>query len=207
MIQIDFSTGLDAKIIQAKLRSTPEEARKILVKALNFTAKETLPEISAFAQKTYDVQDKVFEKGKGRFAEVKIQNATKNKLFSAIKVCGRKIPLFKFRTSPATVPTPENMPDFIRAHVLKSSGMKPITKFGNKAFIAQMPNPKDVDSGHIGLFVREGKARLKIHEIMNNSVPHLVGSERVVTETVPKVEHFLYNEINKGMERFLRRRA
>lgn len=200
MIQITLQTNASTKMLQQKLQSTPDESRKILTQALNATANKSLGFLGQFAQQKYDVQGSAFKKGKGKFADVKVKNATKRRLESAVMFSGKKLSLLKFKTNPTGPADPKNVPDSIRGHVLKASGLKPIYKKGNKAFIAQF------SSGHIDIVARITSRRLPIKTIYSPAIPQLVGSKRVIPNVNPKVQKQLDAEITKRVDKFLRKK-
>lgn len=201
MIQLDLKSGLDFRLIQAKLGSTPLESKKILKQAINATAKKTLPMTGEHAQKTYDVKKEAFNKGKGKYADVKIKNASNSRLEAQILFSGHKLELIQYKTNPAGAVDPRNPPDMVRGHVLKSNGLKPIIKNGQKGFIVKYK------SGHITVAARNDKKRLPIKTIYSPSIPQIVGSKKLLSSIKNEVSEILYTETNKRMDKFLRKKA
>lgn len=116
----------------------------------------------------------------------RIQKASTGSIAGYVLFSGVKIPLYQFNVS-SKVPKKSQ---HIKAGLLKGSW-----KEFDHAFIAQM------NSGHIGIFERDGKKRLPVSEIMGLSGAQMIQKEAVEDklsdEAQKKVEERIEHEINR----------
>lgn len=209
---VEFTFELDKgefAVITAKLRELAgNKARTYIARALNKTATTARQKLANKARDAYTVKSRGFK------SDMQIKRATAGDLEAIIRSHGDTlaIPQFKYtfsRPSPAKV-------DIVK------SGLKPIIKYGNKAFLGQGRL-----SGGKHVFVRTGKAakrykgmsrsdykartgrsvsasREGLEKIKGKSVPYMLGSEpRVWGPTRPQIESDLKKYMNQQIKALL----
>jgi hypothetical protein len=152
-----------------------------LKEAVNATAREARELLGETAEETYDFSGDL-SKGPD------VKNATAGDLTAHLKSSGPKYGIETFSVSYG---------DDLRARVLKHSGMKPVSKHGNKAFAVQFR------SGHRAVAVRTGKARLPIEAIMALALPQMYGSQRVYGEKADEIGEILNRHIAEQLDKVL----
>jgi len=86
--------------------------------------------------------------------------------------------------------------------VKRGSGRKVVTgKYENRPFIAQMK------SGHIGVWVRKGKGRRPIEQLLGPGIGGLFGSKRIMSATINIVNASFRPEFNRQLDYYLGRLA
>lgn len=154
------------------------KARVYIARALNKTATTTRVKMIAKMQSAYTV------KTGGAKSDLRIQHATAGNLVAIMRSNGSTLPVNKFHWSAGGKSGAKI--DVVR------SGLKTITKYGNKAFV----NSKA--GGNV--LARKSKSRLPIEKIKSKSVPYMYGSHRVWTPMTPQVqadlEHYMLQQIN-----------
>lgn len=98
-------------------------------------------------------------------------------IVGTVLFAGHKIPLYRFNVSP-TIPIQRAT---VSAAVLAGNGRTPF----QDAFIARM------QSGHTGMFERDGSKRLPISEFMGPSTAQMAGNSIVLAD-VEEMPRFLY---------------
>jgi len=73
-------------------------------------------------------------------------------------------------------------------------------KYGNKPFLAQMK------SGHIGVFVRQEKARKPIEQLLGPGVGGLFGSNKIMQAVKQKILAIWEKEFNRQLDYYLKSR-
>lgn len=196
MIQFEFFNDTLPEI-EKRLGSMSGQARPVLKRALNLTAKRARKMLAQEAQKKYAVKQGAVNKG------MKIKNATNRKLDAVINVTGRPNELKGFKVSPSKYRTGNDRPDVVKAKVVKANPMKELIRPRDqvKAFIVKF------QSGHVTLAQRKGEARLPIETKFSVSNPQMVGSKRVYQLLRPDIGAMLEAEIERQIDRQLRKGA
>ena len=192
MIKVEYNKNMLRKV-EKKLGNMKKEAPKVLKVAINDTAKEGRKDLAEEAKKTYVVKKAGFNKA------MKIYKARVSNLEAKIVSEGKTLGLREFKVTPASYrPGNGQVPDIIKAKVLKSSKYKPLEKGGIKAFITKFSN------GHVAVAQRRGKDRLPIKTLHSNSIPKMIGNEKRVYKIVrPKIQKNLKMNVNKQIEKVL----
>jgi len=180
VIQIDPKQIERAEIL---LKDIPNGASKAIVNALNRSVE------GARTDAVKKVRERYIIKAKDVRDTIQIKKATYDDLTAIVKASGSPVALSKFKITPSSPPKTRRKKPII-ARVTRGGG-GPIPG----AFVAKM------ESGHVGVFERVGKARLPIKQLYGPSVPQMLGHESV-TEYVEeqareKVEKRLEHEINR----------
>lgn len=118
----------------------------------------------------------------------RVQKASTGNVAGYVSFSGVKLPLYKFNVSQKAPKKSKN----IKAGLLKGSW----TAFEH-AFIAQM------DSGHIGIFEREGTKRLPISQIMGLSGAQMVQNEVIIDELSEEAQDKVNERLTHEIERIL----
>lgn len=176
------------KYVQRKLGGLYTKSRSVLRSAINTTATQTRRTLRDGAQSRYTAKI-------GKLGEsAKLVRASTANLMAIIKSSGEPLAMPKFHVAASEAGT--------SVEVLSGSGMKlPVNSAGNKAFVATMKNK------HVGVFQREGKKRLKIHQLFGPSVPKMLemsyegkGSGNGLKE---EIERMLKRNIDRKIEEVL----
>ena len=146
--------------VQKKLGNMQKKAPVVISRALNKTAVSARVRLANRAQQAYTVKTGGFKK------DMDIKKANSGNLVAEIRSEGKPLKIVKFKYS-------GSKSSGAKADITRS-GLKALIKGNIKAFVATM------NSGHNGIFQREGQARLPIKELYSNSVPKMIGSEKRV---------------------------
>lgn len=195
MIRFTFESDADSQKIARILGNMRDQARPVLKKALNATAKDARKLLAKKAQETYAVKISGFNKG------TKIKNATNANLAATINVTGRANELISFRVNPATYRAGAARPDIIKGKVLKASSLKQLKKGNVKAFIVKYA------SGHVTVAQRLDSERLPIKTLYSPSNPSMIGSAKVYGVLRPQIGEMLQDEICKQISKTLSKGA
>lgn len=131
-------------------------------------------------------RDKYAAKATDLRAGMSIRKASLTTLEALLTASGRKsLPLFAFSPRPAA--PGKRPPKGASVQVLKASGRKVVPG----AFVARMR------SGHLGLFKRDGSARLGIHELFGPSPLHVFQNEEVIL----KLDDLIEDTMARNLER------
>ena len=106
-------------------------------------------------------------------------------IVGTVLFAGHKIPLYRFNVSP-TIPIQ-------RATVLAGNGRTPF----QDAFIARM------QSGHTGMFERDGSKRLPISEFMGPSTAQMAGNSIVLADVEEKAQEVINKRVEHEITRIL----
>ena len=207
--QIEFTFELDQgefAAITAKLQELAgNKARTYIARALNKTAITARNKLAKKARESYSVKSRGFK------SDMQIKKASAGDLTAIIRSHGDTlaIPQFKYSFS---------RPNPAKVDIVKS-GLKPIIKYGNKAFLGQGRL-----SGGKHVFVRTGNAakrynginrsdykartgrniaasREGLEKIKGKSVPYMLGSRNRVWEpTRPQIESDLKKYMNQQIK-------
>ncbi|GEA17744.1 phage tail protein [Moorella sp. E306M] len=168
------------------LKNVPNGVSKAVVSALNRAAE------SARADAVRKVRERYYIKAQDVRSEIKITKATLDNQAAIIHATGEPVPLSKFRVTPAKPPAKRRKNPII-VRVVRGGG-GPV----KGAFVAQM------QSGHIGVFHRAGRARLPIIQRFGPSIPQMLGHESVVTYVEERAQELLESRLEHEIERLLR---
>lgn len=160
-------------------------APKAINSALNRTIEGVRTDITKQVTATYDIKAKPVR------ASMKITKSSMSTLRASVASAGSPIPLINFRITP-NKPGQQKPGSVLRASV-KRSGGKPIPG----AFVAQMTN------GHIGVFQRIGKKRLKIKELFGPSVPQMMEETKINKQVMDGANDRFSKRIDHEIERLL----
>lgn len=192
MIELKIDYQKQLRGIEQRLGALKSEAPRVLVIAVNETAKKARLRLAKQAQQTYTVKTGRFQK------EIGLQKARVSRPTAVLRATGRAQGLSGFRVSPAKVQTGENRPAYIRAKVLRKGGLKPLVKGDAKAFVARFRN------GHVAVVEREGKKRYPLCALYSLSDPAMLGSKlRVYGVIEPHIESDLAANIDRQIARAL----
>ena len=195
MIKLDINTGDSGKQIARLLKGLPGDSKSILKTALNRTARDALKALKAQTKKTYDVKASAF---KTRGSRITIYNAKKSNLSATIFISSKKLELIDFKVSPKNPqPTP---PKFFKGKVLKKNSLKPLGKYGNKAFLVRYP------TGHITIAARKTNKKDPIATLHSPAITQLIGSYKVYGFLKPKINKMLGDELKKQAQKVLAKR-
>ncbi len=122
---------------------------------------------------------------------INIKKAILNKPTGAISSVGSPIALSKFNVS-AGKPGKKAV---LTAQVKRSGSRKPI----KKAFIAT------ANSGHVGVYIRAGKARLPLVQLHGPSIPQMMGAENVIKKIEARAAEILDSRMEHEISRVLDR--
>ena len=134
------------------------KARVYIARALNKTATTARVKLAAKAQASYTVKTGGFKK------DMQIKKASAGDLTAIIRSHGDTLDIKKFKYS---APKSGVKVDIVR------SGLKPLGKYGNKAFVG-----RGSANGHV--YVRQTKDRLPIEKLKSKSTPYMIGSRNRV---------------------------
>ena len=159
---VNFTFTVDeadyAQIMQKLNDLAGDKARVYMARALNKTATSARVKLAQKAQQSYTVKTAGFKK------DMQIDKASSGNLVAVIHSDGNTLEVKKFHYS---APKSGVKIDVVR------TGLKPITKYGNKAFIGK-------GSANNQVYVRLGKPRTPIEKVKSKSVPYMIGSENRV---------------------------
>lgn len=158
----------DFAVLTAKLHELAgNKARVYIARALNKTATSARVKLATKAQASYTVKSGGFKK------DMQIDRATPGTLVATAKSHGNTLDVPKFKWS--------HPQSGVKIDVVRT-GLKPLTKYGNKAFVGGgRANNK--------VYVRRSRHRLPIEKLKSKSVPYMLGSEnRVWGPMRPQIE-------------------
>lgn len=172
--------------IEIKLGNMKSQAPKVLMKAINATAKDAKTDLANKAKETYAVKSPQFKRA------IAQKNANTSSLTATLKITGavNELADFKYKANSGA--------SAARGKVLKSSALKPLEKGNIKAFIVKF------QSGHVSVAQREGTSRLPIKKLLSPSIPTMIGNEAKVYGIVkPDIEANLQKNIQKQIDKIL----
>ncbi len=216
----------------------PDKADKVIMRAINHTAKKantiTLKAITSHINiKRKDIAAKD-GKAPHSFGGVRLIQATQRTLKARISVTGKRIPLVWFRarqlkgkraklTNVATRKTTRRRMagGGVRYKILKSGATKTIPsafiaagkkgqgKLGvSQRAIARARRQQYDTSGHIGVFVRRGRARLPIDQLFGPSIPHVATESQTLKRALEiDVTKALSDRLDHQIGRLLAKRG
>lgn len=110
-------------------------------------------------------------------------------IVGTVLFAGHKIPLYRFNVSP-TIPIQRAT---VSAAVLAGNGRTPF----QDAFIARM------QSGHTGMFERDGSKRLPISEFIGPSTAQMAGNSIVLADVEEKAQEVINKRVEHEITRIL----
>lgn len=180
-IGVEISTE-NMERVQALLANVPKGAERAYSNAINRGLSRVKTAAWRGIKQVYTVQASALNAA----TNTSIQKASTGNLAGYVRFAGYKIPLYKFKVTPKQ-PGSKKM---VQASVKKGGGAT-----FESAFIAAM------QSGHVGVFEREGRKRLPVSELMGLSAAQMAGEEtvsaQVVEEAQKLVDERLEHEINR----------
>lgn len=197
MIDVKISQH-ELKVIREKLEAAGKNAAPVLKKAINETAKQTVPALASKAQEKYVIKDKGFKRS------LKIKKASASRLTAEISCTGEVNELIDFLTTPKR-PSKHPRADAAKGKVRKESQLKSLEKGNLKAFIARFSN------GHVSVVQRvEGnppaRSRLGkryVKKLLSPSDPVMLGKS--YEDLKPDIEAELKLKLIKFMYQALGR--
>lgn len=163
------------KEVEQELGEYKSKAPVALSRAINRAASNAKTNASKKVREKYNI------KAKDVNSTLKITNANKGSLMAIVKSTGERIPLIKFKVSPAT-PRAKNPPKVLQVEV-KKGGLKSLVG----AFVANVNGNK--------VFKRTTSARLPIQQLYGPAVPQMLGTY--------SLKDFIENEATKVFDQRL----
>jgi len=184
MITVDAK---QLKRAEELLKNIPNGVSKAIVNAINRAA------VGARTDAVRKVRDRYFIRAKDVRETIEIEKATYSNQAAIIHAKGSPLALSKFKIRPSKPPKKRRKKPVV-ARVVRGEKGGAIPG----AFVARM------QSGHIGVFKRAGKARLPIHELYGPSVPQMLGHKSVITFVEERAQERLEERLEHEIERLLR---
>ena len=164
----------DLRKVTNALGKMGRNAPKVICRAINKTASKSKTSLAEKARSVYTVKSGEFK------SNMNIKRATYSSLEAEVKAHGEPLSIIAFKT---TAPK-----SGAKASIVKGSGLKALNKGGIKAF-------KGRGSLNDHIYQREGKEKLKIHKLFSNSVPVMIGNEKVYGHIKPQIQSDLQKNI------------
>lgn len=193
---IDVDKQIDE--IEKMLGNLSNKAPAIMKNALNSVARQVRKSIVKDAQGEYEMSAKMKAKMKATKA-ASVKSATANRMMATILSVGSMSDLMEFMVTPTAISNGQS-PSGYAAKVLKSSGLKHLNG-DPKPFITQF------QSGHIAIVTRLSQNRLPVKKLLSPSVPHMLNNDKVREEAEALTYQLLPNEIEKQIDKLLKRMA
>lgn len=180
MIEISAET---VNRVEGILQGVPKGAERALSNAIN----RGLSRIKTTAKKRVKEVYTVDSRALSAASNITIRRASTNDLAGFVSFAGRKIPLYKFKVTPKTAGTKKR----VQASVMKGGGAT-----FESAFIADMRNGT-------GVFERETKKRLPVHELMGLSAAQMVGNQKVLEGIGEEAQDLINERLEHEIDRIL----
>ena len=163
----ELEQGSFAALTQKLYELAGNKARVYIARALNKTATSARVKLAAKAQASYTVKTGGFKK------DLRLTPANAGNLVAILQSNGNTLDVPKFHWS--------HPKSGVKIDVVRS-GLKPLGKYGNKAFVGG-------GSANGQVYVRQSSSRLPIEKLKSKSVPYMLGSEnRVWGPMRPSIE-------------------
>lgn len=166
------------------LANVPKGAERAAANALNRGLSRVKTGAIRRVKQVYAVQSAALSAA----TNTKISKASGGNLCGYISFSGAKIPLYKFNVSPKAPGTGQ----LVTAGVMKGGGA-----VFESAFIAQM------QSGHTGIFEREGRPRFPVEEKMGLAAAQMVGNEKIMEPLEQEAQQLVNERLEHEIERLL----
>lgn len=181
MIEITSDT---IERVETLLAGVPKGAERAFSNAINRGLSHTKTQAFKQVKAVYAVKQSALNGA----TVTRLQKANTGTLEGYISFSGVKLPLYQFNVSPKA----RKKSQHVKAGLLKGSW----TVFED-AFIAQM------NSGHIGIFEREGSARLPISQFMGLSGAQMVGNDEIVEKVTQSAQEKINERVKHEIDRIL----
>lgn len=166
------------------LANVPKGAERAAANALNRGLSRVKTGAIRRVKQVYAVQAAALSAA----TNTRINKASTGNLCGYISFSGAKIPLYKFNVTPKAPGTRQ----LVTAGVMKGGGA-----VFESAFIARM------QSGHTGIFEREGKPRFPVEEIMGLAAAQMVGNEKIMEPLEEEAQQLVNERLEHEIERLL----
>lgn len=183
-------TGLEE--LRMRLGRMAPETRKVMRMAVNDTAVQARKQLFDEVSDRYVVKKTKFNKG------LTLTRATNATLTAVLSSKGRPLPLSYFEVRK------NGKRKAGQGHQLESTSLMPISKNGNKTFIAYAKHGGQ-KSAHRGLFHRKDEKRFPILQVYGSSVPSMIGSQHVYGRLEPRIQSDLQKNLQRHIDLVLRR--
>lgn len=170
--------------VEKLLAGVPKGAERALSNALNRGLSKVKTGATKRVKEVYTVQTGALSAA----TKIRVQNASTGNLVGQVSFSGVKIALYKFSVTPKVPGTGSR----VFATVKRGEGGT-----FEEAFIATM------QSGHTGVFEREGPKRFPIEEKMGLSAAQMVGNEKVIEAVEKEAQETVNERIEHEIERLL----
>lgn len=180
MITIDEST---IKEVEARLGDYKKKAPSALSRALNRAASNAKTNASKKAREQYTIKAKDINQ------TINITKASSGSLRAVVKSKGERIPLIKFKVSPAN-PRPKNPPKVLKVQV-KKDGLKALVG----AFVANVNGNK--------VFKRTTSKRLPIQQLYGPAVPQMLGASTIEEYVESEATKMFNQRLDHEVERIM----
>ena len=164
----------DLRRVQTALGKIGKDAPKVICRAINKTASKSKTSLTEKARSVYTVKSGKFK------SNMNIKRATYSRLEAEVLAHGKPLSITSFKT---TAPK-----SGAKANIVKGNGLKVLDLGGIKAF-----KGRGKLNGQI--YQRRGKSRFPIKKLSSNSVPIMIGNEKVYGQIKPQIESDLQKNI------------
>lgn len=178
-VEVDKS---DMRRVQEALGKISKDAPKVICRAINKTATKSKTSLAEKARSVYTVKSGKFKNN------MNIKRATYSRLEAEVKAHGKPLSITAFKT---TAPK-----SGAKANIVKGNGLKVLNLGGIKAF-----KGKGKLNGQI--YQRRGKSRFPIKKLSSNSVPIMIGNEKVYGQIEPDIKSELQKNIDAQIKYLL----
>lgn len=187
---LDIDTEKELQKVIAQLNRLPDQiaSPKILIGAINSTARRVRTQLLKDAKARYAVSDETVWKDQSKGAP-KVFTANSSGLAATVRSIGPMQDIMAFVTEPNTET------GAAAAMVLNSGTLKPLEKGDLKAFVTTFA------SGHTAIVQREGKSRLPVKKLLSPAVPLMLGNEEVRAKAEGIAYETLQKEIQKRIDK------
>lgn len=170
-VEVDKS---DLRRVYNALGKIGNDAPKVICRGINKTASKSKTQLSDRIKAVYTVKP-----GKVK-SNMYVRRATYSRLEAEVRAKGRPLSIVSFKTTAPKTGA--------KASIIKGNGLKELNMGGIKAFKG--------DSNLNGqIYQRRGKSRYPLKKLTSNSVPVMVGNEKVYDQLEPKIKQMLYKNI------------
>lgn len=198
MINIEFDDKLAIENIEKRLEGFPEDAPKVLSRAINAAAKKAPKILLNSTKEKYRIKKPDFKN------DMSITKSKPKKLVAFVNAVGGPLEIARFGTRPADpfkYLWDSSWNKTMKVRVMKDSGLKKIIAYGNKAF------PVQFESGHRAIVVRKTNARYPIKSVYSVSFPQMLGNEEVQSQSHELISDVLIDAVDKEINKAIARRA
>lgn len=173
MITVEVDKA-DLRRVYSALGKIGNDAPKVICRGINKTASSSKTQLSDRARAVYTVKSGKFK------GNMNIHKATYSQLEAEVQAKGKPLSITSFKT---TAPK-----SGAKANIIKGNGLKALNMGGIKAF-------KGEGKLNGQIYQRRSKARFPLKKLSSNSVPVMIGNEKVYDKLEPKIKQMLYKNI------------